>query len=79
MTRPHILFTQTDKKGRPINIQCFKGLNLTELYKTVRPERHWQAVLVNAESLTREVLPAASRKAGKPISQCLVIIDIHGF
>lgn len=52
---------------------------MPELYKHISPERHWQTVVVNAESLTREVLPAASRLAGKPIDGTLVIVDLKGF
>ncbi|KAH7928390.1 CRAL/TRIO domain-containing protein [Leucogyrophana mollusca] len=70
---------QTDKKGRPLNIQFFGGLNLPELYKHVTPEKHWEAIVVNADSLTREVLPAASRAAGRPIEHAFVIVDLKGF
>lgn len=72
-------FHKTDKKGRPVHIQFFGGLNLPELYKHVTPEKHWEAIVVNADSLTREVLPAASRAAGKPIHQSIVIVDLKGF
>lgn len=69
----------TLQKGRPVNIQFFGGLNLPKLYKHVTPERHWEAIVVNADSLTREVLPAASRAAGKHIHQSIVIVDLKGF
>lgn len=72
-------FHKTDKKGRPLNIQCFGGMNLSKLYKHCTPEKHWQTILVNAESLPREILPAASRKAGKPIGSVFVIVDLKGF
>jgi len=49
------------------------------LYKHITPEKHWETIIVNAESLPREVLPAASRAAGKHIGQGLVIVDIKGF
>ncbi|KAH7909020.1 CRAL-TRIO domain-containing protein [Hygrophoropsis aurantiaca] len=67
------------KKGRPLNIQFFGGLNLPELYKHITPEKHWHAIVVNADSLIREVLPAASRAAGRPIGQGLVVVDLKGF
>ncbi|KAG1774794.1 CRAL-TRIO domain-containing protein [Suillus placidus] len=67
------------KASRPVNIQFFGGLNLPELYKHVTPEKHWEAIVVNADSLTREVLPAASRAAGKRIHQSIVIVDLKGF
>lgn len=62
-----------------MNVQFFGGLNLPQLYKHVTPEKHWEAIVVNADALTREVLPAASRAAGKHIDQGLVIVDLKGF
>ncbi|KAI0699119.1 CRAL-TRIO domain-containing protein [Cytidiella melzeri] len=70
---------QTDKSGRPINIHHFGRINTTELYKGVSPDRFWQAFLVNADSLTREVLPAASAAAGERIDGTFVIVDLKGF
>ncbi|KAK7682343.1 hypothetical protein QCA50_014548 [Cerrena zonata] len=72
-------FHKTDKKGRPLNIHFFGGINMPELYKHISPERHWQTVVVNAESLTREVLPATSRALGKPVEGTFVIVDLKGF
>jgi hypothetical protein len=62
-----------------VNIEFFGGLNLPQLYKHITPEKHWETIIVNAESLPREVLPAASRAAGKHIGQGLVIVDLKGF
>jgi hypothetical protein len=67
------------QKGRPVNIEFFGGLNLPQLYKHITPEKHWETIIVNAESRPREVLPAASRAAGKHIGQGLVIVDLKGF
>ncbi|CAA7261570.1 unnamed protein product [Cyclocybe aegerita] len=72
-------FHKTDKEGRPLNIHFFGGMDLPKLYKSCTPEKHWQTVIVNAESLTREVLPAATRAAGKPIGTTFVIVDLQGF
>ncbi|KAG8214483.1 CRAL-TRIO domain-containing protein [Butyriboletus roseoflavus] len=72
-------FHKTDKKGRPVNVQSFSGLNLPELYKHVTPEKLVEFVIVNADALPREVLPAASRAAGRHIWQSLVIVDLKGF
>ncbi|KAG9315901.1 CRAL-TRIO domain-containing protein [Chiua virens] len=72
-------FHKIDKKGRPVNIQFFGGLNLPELYKHVSPEKLVESIIVNADALTREVLPAASRAAGRHIEQSLVIVDLKGF
>ena len=73
------LRTQTDKSGRPLNIHHFGRINTTELYKGISAEKFWQAFLVNADSLTREVLPAAACAAGKPIGGTFVIVDLKGF
>lgn len=70
---------QTDKKGRPLNIHHFGRINTTELYKGSSPERFWHALLSSAESLTREVLPAASVAAGRHIDGTLVVADLTGF
>ncbi|KAF8073686.1 CRAL-TRIO domain-containing protein [Lyophyllum atratum] len=72
-------FHKTDKKGRPLNIHFFSGMDLPKLYKVCTPEKHWQTVLVNAESLPREILPGATRKAGKRIGSVFVIVDLEGF
>ncbi|ESK95010.1 sec14 cytosolic factor family sec14 [Moniliophthora roreri MCA 2997] len=72
-------FHKTDKRGRPLNVHFLGGMNLHQLYKECTPERHWQTVLVNAESLTREVLPAASRSTDKDINSVLVVVDLRGF
>jgi len=72
-------FHKTDKKGRPLNVHFFGGMDMPELYKHISPARHWQTVLVNCESLTREILPASSRAAGRTIDQAFVIVDLKGF
>jgi len=72
-------FHKIDKKGRPINIHQLGNLDLPKLYKVCNPERHWQSVLVNCESLTREILPSASRSAGRHIGSVFVIVDLKGF
>jgi hypothetical protein len=52
---------------------------MNKLYTKCTPERYWQSLLVNAESLIREVLPASSRQAGRTIGTVLVIVDLKGF
>jgi len=54
-------------------------MDLEKLYEKCTPEKHWQTLLVNAESLTREVLPASARHAGRDIGSVLVIVDLKGF
>jgi hypothetical protein len=70
---------QTDKKGRPINIHRFGGINGSELMKHVSPERFTDILTVNCEALTREILPGCAIEAGKPIETVLVIVDLKGF
>jgi hypothetical protein len=72
-------YHKTDKQGRPLNIQIFGNVDLSKLYTRCTPERHWQTLLVNAESLSREVLPAARRKAGKEVGGAMFILDLQGF
>jgi hypothetical protein len=67
------------QRGRALNVHVFGGMDLPKLYKLCTPEKHWQTVLVNAESLPREILPATSRKAGRPIGTVFVIVDLKGF
>ncbi|KAJ7044101.1 CRAL-TRIO domain-containing protein [Mycena alexandri] len=74
-----LYFHKTDKKGRPVNVHTLSGVDFPKLYRTCTPERHWDSVIVNAECLTREVLPACSRLAGRPIGSVLVIVDLKGF
>ena len=68
-----------EQKGRPVNIQFLGGVNLPELYKHVAPEKLVESLLVTADSLTCEVLPAASRAAGRLIDQSAVIVNLEGF
>ena len=44
---------QNPQKGRPLNIQTFGNVDLNKLYNHCTPERHWQTVIVNAESVSR--------------------------
>ncbi|KAG7088447.1 hypothetical protein E1B28_012439 [Marasmius oreades] len=54
-------------------------MNLKKLYSTCSPERHWQTILVNAESLTREVIPSAALAHGKSVTSVFVVVDLDGF
>lgn len=72
-------FHKTDKKGRPLNVHFFGGMDVRRLYKVCSPERHWESFVVNCELLPREVLPACSRAAGKHIGGTFVIVDLKGF
>ncbi|KAH9950542.1 CRAL/TRIO domain-containing protein [Amylocystis lapponica] len=72
-------FHKTDKQGRPLNIHSFGGINMPELYKHVTPERFWKTIVVNCESLTREVLPASARAAAHAVHGTFVIVDLKGF
>ena len=67
------------KKGRPINIQSLGGIDASGLANVISPEDHWKAIIVTAESLVREVLPASSYQAGRVIDDIFIIIDLAGF
>ena len=49
------------------------------MYQHVEPELQWRAFLTNCEALTREVLPACSRKAGEQVTAAYCIVDLKGF
>jgi hypothetical protein len=68
-----------NQQGRALNVHVFGGMDLPRLYKSCTPEKHWQTILVGAESLPREILPATSRKAGKHIGTIFVVVDLKGF
>jgi len=72
-------YHKTDKQGRPLNIQIFGNVDLNKLYNHCTPQQHWQTLIVNAESLSREILPAAGRKAGKEVEGALFILDLQDF
>ncbi|KAL6302784.1 CRAL-TRIO domain-containing protein [Sparassis latifolia] len=72
-------FHKTDKKGRPVNIHHFGGINMPELYRHISPQGFWKTIVVNADALTREVLPASTKAAGRNIDGTFVIVDLKGF
>ncbi|THV05311.1 CRAL/TRIO domain-containing protein [Dendrothele bispora CBS 962.96] len=72
-------FHKTDKQGRPLNFEFLGGLDVNRLYKECTPERHWQSIIVTAESLPREIIPSAARHHDKPVTSVFVIIDLKGF
>ena len=66
------------QQGRPINVHKLGHIDLDELYKIVTPEKHWEIVVVSAESATREVFPACSKANGHLTNRALVIVDLEG-
>ncbi|PCH34555.1 CRAL/TRIO domain-containing protein [Wolfiporia cocos MD-104 SS10] len=72
-------FHKTDKAGRPLSIQHYGGVNMPELYKLITPERFMQYIIVTAESIPREILPAASRAAGRQVEGQYLVVDLKGF
>ncbi|KAI6128812.1 CRAL-TRIO domain-containing protein [Pisolithus croceorrhizus] len=70
---------QTDKMGRPLNIEFLGGCDLPELYKHITPDKHWETIVTTTETLVRKIIPAASRAAGHDIGGVFVIIDLKGF
>ncbi|KAH9936279.1 CRAL-TRIO domain-containing protein [Fomitopsis serialis] len=71
-------FHKTDKKGRPLNIHHFGGINMPELYKHITPERFWQHRRQRGVAHPRG-LPASARAAGHQIDGTFVIVDLKGF
>lgn len=65
--------------GRPLNFHFYGSMDTHKLYSKMTPERHWETFMVNAELLTREILPAASRQAGKHVGTVFVVVDLKGF
>ncbi|TDL22200.1 CRAL/TRIO domain-containing protein [Rickenella mellea] len=74
-----IWYHKTDKKGRPLNIESFGSIDVNALHEVISPERHWETLVVTAESLVREVLPASSYAAGRVVDDVFVIVDLKGF
>ncbi|KAI1789591.1 CRAL/TRIO domain-containing protein [Ganoderma leucocontextum] len=74
-----LYFHKLDKEGHPINLHHFGGIDLSKLEGKMSLEHFWQTVLVNCEALPREVLPAATQAAGKPILGTCVVVDLSGF
>jgi len=72
-------FHKTDKQGRPINIQRYGSVNIAELYKRITPERFWLFIITSAENISREVLPAASRAAGRQVEGTFLVVDLKGY
>ncbi|KAF7365234.1 CRAL-TRIO domain-containing protein [Mycena venus] len=73
------LYTEIDPFDYPEREAVFDCWPLWFHKTDKKGQRHWQSVIVNAECLTREVLPACARQAGRPIGTVLVIVDLKGF
>ena len=72
-------FHKADKVGRPVSIQHYGAVNVPELYKRITPERFWWYIVSMAESIPREILPAASRAAGHQVDGTFLIVDLKGY
>lgn len=72
-------FHKTDKRGRPLHIEFLGGCDVSELYKHVTPEKHWETIVVSAETLARETIPASSRAVGHEVGGAFVIVDLKKF
>lgn len=58
------------QQGRPLNIQTFGNVDMNKLYNHCTPERHWQTVLVNAESVSHL---EGQRHFRTPTAKCTTI------
>ncbi|GAA96240.1 uncharacterized protein L969DRAFT_42362 [Mixia osmundae IAM 14324] len=75
-----MFFHGVDREGRPLNIQAFGNFDVAKLQAVETPEYHWKSVCLNAESLTREVLPASVKAAGgRDLDGNVSIVDLKGF
>ncbi|KZT64683.1 CRAL/TRIO domain-containing protein [Daedalea quercina L-15889] len=72
-------FHKTDKDGRPVSIQHYGAVNIPELYKHITPERFWWYIITMADSIPREIIPAASRAAGRQVDGTFLIVDLKGY
>lgn len=72
-------FHKTDKEGRPLSIQRYGKVDIPALYNTITPDRFWTYILTSAERIPREVVPAASKRAGKQVNGIFLIIDLKGY
>ena len=53
-------------------------MNIKELFKTTTEERLIKYYIQSYERLILNILPACSKAAGKPITQCVTILDLKG-
>ncbi|KAI6014866.1 CRAL-TRIO domain-containing protein [Pisolithus microcarpus] len=74
-----MFFHKTDKMGRPLNIEFLGGCDLTELYKHITPDKHWETIVTTTETLARKIIPTASRAAGHDVGGVFIIVDLKGF
>ncbi|KAI5986149.1 CRAL-TRIO domain-containing protein [Pisolithus albus] len=73
-----MFFHKAHKMGRPLNIEFLRGCDLTELYKHITPEKHWETIVTTTETLARKIIPTASRAAGHDIGGVFIIVDLKG-
>lgn len=67
----------TDCDGRPVYIQCFTYLDGKKLFEGISEDTVLKAQAYTCECLIREILPACSKAAGKPIRQTASLIDFN--
>ncbi|XP_024522005.1 phosphatidylinositol/phosphatidylcholine transfer protein SFH1-like isoform X2 [Selaginella moellendorffii] len=71
-------YHKVDKLGRPIYIERLGKLRLEELFKVTSMERMLLDHIKEWEIFVDVRLPAASRDAGRAITQSLAILDLKG-
>lgn len=70
---------KVDKEGRPIYYELLGKLKIDDLLKKTSFDRLLKYTIRNFEFYLSTAFPAASRTAGKNISQFFSIIDLKGF
>lgn len=71
-------FYNTDKAGRPVYIERLGMLDLTKIFQISSEDRLTKYYIYILELLVGKVLPICSKQAGRPIDQCIVILDLKG-
>lgn len=69
-------YHQLDKHGRPLYVEMFGKLDLTELFKITSRERLEKFFIFEYERLLRVRLPAATKVAGYHVETSCTILDL---
>jgi len=71
-------YFRTDRQGRPIYIERVGLLKLQNLFKVTTQDRLVKYYCQSYERLLKDIFPACSKAAGKPIAQTCTILDLKG-
>ncbi|KAJ3197532.1 hypothetical protein HK101_002835 [Irineochytrium annulatum] len=71
-------YHKTDKLGRPLYVEKFGVLDVTQLFSVTTDERMLKNHVYEYEKLVQYRLPACALKAGRHLEQSCVIMDLKG-